>query len=292
MLRTLLILAGVFFVMLIVSGSLAGWLGGFFEPGSRECYLAQSAVQALVAFIGTAVVTTRLATGRPWVFLGVTQRVSVMPFVGVVIVYLLGLPFLNQLIYYNSLMSLPSWLEPVERFMREMEEINGAVTNTILRGTSVSTLLSGILIIGVLTGLAEEFLFRGTLQRTLDMNPRMGQWAIWIAAVIFSAVHMQFYGFFPRLLLGAFFGYLLYSTDSIWPGVFAHAFNNSLVVVSAWLQQLHPSWPEADMLGVATEGFPLAGFISLAALTGFLILFYRRFFFILPNRKPLRYGRI
>lgn len=290
MLRTLLILAGVFFVILIVSGSLATWLGGYFEPGSRECYLAQSAVQALVAFVGTAIVTARLATGKPWIFLGVRQRVSVLPFIGVVIVYLLAMPFLNQLIYYNTLMTFPSWLEPVETFMREMEETNAAVTAVMLHGTSVWDLVSGILVIGVLTGLGEEFLFRGTLQRALDINPRMGQWAIWIAAFIFSAVHLQFYGFLPRLLLGAFFGYLLYSTGSIWPGVFAHALNNSIVVASAWLQQRHPGWPEAEKLGVATEGFPVVATVSLLLSAGFLIIFYRRFFFILPNRKPIRYG--
>ena len=30
--------------------------------------------------------------------------------------------------------------------------------------------------------------------------------AIWVTAIIFSALHMQFYGFLPRMLLGVFCG--------------------------------------------------------------------------------------
>lgn len=278
MLRTLLILMCTFFVMMIVSGSLAAWFGGYFEPGSRSCYLAQSAVQAFVGFIGTAVLTAKFSTPHPWEFLGVTERISWRPFCGVVIVFILALPFLNQLIYYNSQMSLPESMAGIERYMREMEEINGKFTEIILSTSSTGGLISGILIIGVLTGLAEELLFRGALQNTLSCDRVMGQWAIWIAAVIFSAVHLQFFGFFPRLLLGAFFGYILYSTGSIWPGVFAHALNNSLVVVTSWLQHHNPEMPDADTLGVVTQGFPVWGTISLVATSLFFIFCYKWFF--------------
>lgn len=58
---------------------------------------------------------------------------------------------------------------------------------------------------------------------------------MWATAFIFSAVHLQFFGFFPRLLMGAFFGYMVLWTGSIWASVFAHALNNSLVVINYWM---------------------------------------------------------
>jgi hypothetical protein len=89
-----------------------------------------------------------------------------------------------------------------------------------------------ILIIGVLTGLAEELFFRGALQG-LFFSTRINRHAIiWIVAIIFSALHFQFYGFIPRMLLGAYFGYLVWWSGSLWTSVAIHALNNSIVAVS------------------------------------------------------------
>lgn len=278
MLRTLLILMGVFFVMVILSGSLGSWLSVYFVPESRECYLLQSAVQAVVGFVATAVITSRLCSTDPKGFLGMRLNPGWRPFVGVVVMYLLCMPFLNQLIYWNAGMKLPEAFAGVERYMREMEELNGKISEIILSSDSIGGMISGVLIIGVLTGFAEEILFRGTLQNALCRNSKIRVWGVWIAAAIFSAVHLQFFGFFPRLLLGAFFGYLLYSTGSLWPGVFAHALNNSIVVVSMWLQHRDPTFPDMGMIGVSETGFPLLATVSLVATVMFIIYGYGYFF--------------
>lgn len=278
MMTALLILVCAFFVMIIVSGSMALWIGGYFAPGSRASYLAQSAVQALVGFIGTALISAYFISKTPLSFLGLTQRVGLLPFFGVIIVYILALPCLNQLIYYNTLLRFPESLHSLEVYLRDLEDLNGKITEVILGTQSVGGLISGILIVGLLTGLAEELLFRGTLQRSLGIDRKFGQWAIWITAVIFSAVHMQFYGFFPRLLLGAFFGYLLYSTGSLWPGVFAHALNNSIVVTTAWIEKKYSFGIAADTIGVVEEGFPTWAILSLILTTAFFFTCYNRFF--------------
>lgn len=264
--------------MLIVSGSLATWLGQYFPASSRPFYLMQSVVQATVAFIGTAIITAWIIGRRPFQYLRLTQSVTWRPFLGVVIVYILAMPFLNQLIYYNSLLKLPEALSGIEEYMRDMEDLNSKLTQVILTTDTIGGLITGILIVGVLTGIGEEFLFRGTLQRSLNIDPRFRQWSIWIAAFIFSAVHFQFFGFFPRLLLGAFFGYLLYSTGSLWPAIFAHALNNSIVVVSYWLSAHDGTMTDIDTLWVVKEGFPTTPFISLLATAIFFAFGYKWFF--------------
>lgn len=79
--------------------------------------------------------------------------------------------------------------------------------------------------------ITEEFFFRGALQRLIGKWNPNPHFVIWSAAILFSAFHLQFYGFIPRMLLGAYLGYLLLWTRSIWIPVFAHFINNATAVI-------------------------------------------------------------
>lgn len=100
--------------------------------------------------------------------------------------------------------------------MQTQEALAEQLTNTLLAGDGLLTFLSNLVVMALMAGITEEFLFRGALQRII------GQWTanhhivIWSAAILFSAFHLQFYGFLPRMLLGAYFGYLLYWSRNIW----------------------------------------------------------------------------
>lgn len=132
----------------------------------------------------------------------------------------------------NKQMELPSFLAPLEEWMRRQEKIAEDLTLSLLAGKSIFTLLANLVVIALAASVTEEFLFRGALQRIFGQwfnNPHI---VIWTAAFIFSAFHMQFFGFLPRLLLGAYFGYLLYWSRNIWVPVFAHFANNAFAVIS------------------------------------------------------------
>ena len=114
----------------------------------------------------------------------------------------------------------------------------------LMQETSWGALAVNVLIVGVAAGFSEELLFRGAFQRLLTTGGMNRHLAVWAVAFVFSAVHMQFFGFFPRLLLGAYFGYLLLWTRNIWVPVAAHTLNNTIYVVTAWIQQrCHPGLP-------------------------------------------------
>ena len=116
-------------------------------------------------------------------------------------------------------------------------EAGKALSQQILQFGSVGDMLAMLLIVGVLTGIGEEFVFRGIVQRLLLEKLRNSHAAVWIAAFLFSAIHFQFYGFVPRMLLGAFFGYLLVWSGNIWLPVAAHALNNSFAVLDAYFSE-------------------------------------------------------
>jgi len=211
-------------------------------------------------------------------FLGISESIGVRPFIGIVIVYILALPAMNQLIIWNENISFPEWASGMEATLRSWEKTNGDVAAVALSASGFMEMIAGVAVIGILTGFSEELFFRGAMQNIFrDSGVGRGT-AVWITAIIFSAVHFQFFGFFPRLLMGVFFGYLIMWTGSLWPSVFAHALNNSIVVVSTWICG-DSSSGMIENFGTTTDGaFPWVAVFSLVATVIFFIQL-RDFFF-------------
>ncbi len=149
-----------------------------------------------------------------------------------------SLPVIEWMAIWNQQMVLPDWLKPLEEWMRAKEDEATRLTLAFLKVNNAGDYLINLVVIALLPAIGEEFLFRGAIQRSFKRmfaNPHI---AIWVAAFIFSAIHMQFFGFLPRLLLGAMFGYVYWWTGSIWYAVFAHFLNNGYAVTMAWYMQV------------------------------------------------------
>ena len=173
-------------------------------------------------------------------------------------------------------MILPDALSEFEEWCRAMEEQAEELTTGLLNSTGLFPTIINILLIGVLTGIGEEFFFRGGLQRMMlwcKVNPHA---AIWITATVFSAIHFQFFGFVPRLLLGAFFGYLYWWSGNIWVNSFAHALNNSLVIVSTWCINKGYLSEKFDMFGVSEGGLPVFAIISAILVSAIIFMLCKR----------------
>jgi uncharacterized protein len=152
-------------------------------------------------------------------------------FLNLLIIQLLLTPINGWIQKQNENMKLPSFLSDFEKFIKSMEENLEELTNFLTTFSNNYQLIAAILVIGVIAGIGEELLFRGLIQRKLYQFAKNHHLAIWITAFIFSAIHLQFYGFFPRMFLGALFGYFYFWTGNIWVPILAHVFNNSLAVV-------------------------------------------------------------
>lgn len=140
-------------------------------------------------------------------------------------------PTISLLGLINEQMELPAFMAPVEQWMRAQEDLMEQLTKIMLGNDNPLTLLANLIVIAAAAGVTEEFLFRGALQRIIGKWTSNHHIIIWGAAILFSAFHLQFYGFIPRLILGAYFGYLLVWTRSIWIPVFAHFTNNAFAVI-------------------------------------------------------------
>ncbi|MDR1373121.1 MAG: CPBP family intramembrane metalloprotease [Dysgonamonadaceae bacterium] len=147
---------------------------------------------------------------------------------------LVALPALNFVTSINQQITLPPSLKAFEDFIRTMEEQATELISLILNSDKIGILILNILIIAVMAAIGEEFLFRGILQNIFAKAINNQHIVIWTVAIIFSAIHLQFLGFLPRMLLGAYLGYLLFYTKSLWIPVIAHFTNNFTAVTVSW----------------------------------------------------------
>lgn len=228
-------------------------------------------IQDIVLFVFPAIVTALVVTRYPARLLAVDRAPSLPLSLIALAALFASIPFFNMVVAWNEAVQLP---ESIAAPMKAAEENAAELSKLLMSGTTVGSLIVSVLIVGVLAGFSEELFFRGTLQRLLTSGKGAPHLAIWVTAFIFSAIHFQFYGFVPRLLLGAFFGYCLYWTGSVWVPVILHVVNNSSVVVNTWLiDRGTVSTDLGDEFSTASD-WPYA-LVSLALTVGLIYLLRR-----------------
>lgn len=196
-------------------------------------------------------------------------------FVRALVLFFVALPLLNQTIWWNENLPVPD--SGIWQQLRQWEEAAADATRTMLGGESIGSMIACVLIVGVLTGFCEEVFFRGAVQRTLTMCGMGPQVAIWMTAAIFSLLHFQFFGFVPRLLLGALFGYMLLYSKSVWVPAAMHALNNSAVVVTTRLANRGAADADSfEMFGVAKTGVPLTALASAILIAAIISIWKKK----------------
>ena len=202
-------------------------------------------------------------------YLKFTPIRSSLMWLGVILLMPLALPAVNWLKSLNDMVVLPHFMSGVELWMQQMEHQSELLTEKFLSVSSYSALALNLLVMAAIPALGEELFFRGILQTVLGekLNRHL---AVWITAFIFSAIHLQFYGFLPRFLLGAALGYLFLFSGSIWASIVAHFINNALAVLLFFLT--FNGYLTFDMDALGTQNTWWLGFLSLTLVC---LLFYR-----------------
>ncbi|AFL83877.1 putative metal-dependent membrane protease [Belliella baltica DSM 15883] len=253
------------------------------NPNARIALLFVQGLGAGLGFFFAALLIAKLIDKANLGWKQQLQRFRFTSLMIMIMVMLGGMLFNSLLIDWNSNVHFPEFLSGLEVKMRAMEDAAMDLTKYITDFDSFPEFLMGVLVIGVCAGLGEEFFFRGVLQPKLHAYTGNAHVGIWLTAFIFSAIHFQFYGFFPRMLLGAIFGYLyLYSGSLIYP-IVAHILNNTVTVILVYLNKLGKvnfDIEEADEVSI-----PLA-------LLGLLILLLGLRIFKEKNKTQITNGEL
>ncbi len=264
---------------LMGAGLIVASIGTIFLPFIGQGILSMLMLQDILAFIVPAVVFMMIVYHRPLHAMCLDRAPGLVSMLVVLAFFIISLPAMNWLVDMNQSMTLPSWMSGLETWMRATEDAAAETTEQLLDIHTVGELLACVFVVGFMAGLSEEILFRGAMLRTMQ-DSRLGTHAVvWIVAIVFSAIHMQFYGFIPRLLLGLWLGYLLVWTRSLWVPIIAHTLNNSTVVVFSYLSNKGVvSEDFVDKLGLPAAGsFPWLALLSVTACLA-LALWSHRYF--------------
>ena len=180
-----------------------------------------------------------------------------------VVLMLVALPAINLLAHINEQMALPAFLEPLEAWMKTQEETAKNLTDQFMHVTTFGGLIINLLLMAVLPAISEELTFRGVLMNLFKVKGEsVPHLAIWCSAILFSAIHLQFYGFVPRMLMGALFGYMLVWTGSLWTPILMHFTNNAMAVI-LYFVSLRAGWDIEMMDAIGTNDTLWLGVVSM-----------------------------
>ena len=228
-------------------------------------------IQSIGVFIVPPFILGWLFHGKIIEYLYLNRSVNFESVLLVLVLSFAASPLINFIGEINASMQFPEWMSGIENWMKNAEENAAELTEAFLKVETTGGLLFNIFMIAFLPAIGEELLFRGVIQRIFTNWTKNHHWGIWISAILFSALHMQFYGFIPRMLLGVLFGYLLVWSGSMWLPIIAHFINNGVAVVVMFLIDKGLLNPELEVIGSTSDSYYLAA-ISLVLVSVFLFM--------------------
>ena len=238
-------------------------------------------LQTIALFLLPSLMLAYLCAQAPFGWLQLDKKVNWKVCLWAIGIMLVALPAINLLAHLNQQMVLPTWLSGVEEWMKSKEAEAEWLTKQFMSATTIGGLLVNLFLMAVLPAVSEEITFRGVLQQlfqgskvSMIQASKVPHLAIWCTAIIFSAIHMQFYGFIPRMLLGALFGYMFVWTGSLWVPMLMHFVNNGMAVLLYYIAN-RAAWDMDKVDAVGTGNTLWLGVVSLV-LTIVGIYMFRR----------------
>jgi membrane protease YdiL (CAAX protease family) len=227
-------LIGQIIAVIIFAATSANPFGNMvFNPLEQPVRTIQTAqfFTAVFTFLLPACITAWICSDRPKAYLSIQAFPDISLSAVICLTTLLLTPTVSLTGYFNSHMHLPESMAAIEEWIKSTEEVAEALVRKMISDKGVVTFIINLFVIAVVAAVTEEFLFRGALLHIVRQKIKNHHAAIWIVAILFSAIHLQFYGFIPRMILGAYLGYLVYWTKNIWVPIFAHFSHNAFAFI-------------------------------------------------------------
>lgn len=190
------------------------------------------------------------------------------------------IPHLNNILYctviilvaFNFVMLL-MWINqqiPLTEAMIKGEEMAAEMTKNLLILDSRWELVITLFAVAVTPAIGEELMFRGILQPTFEKLFKNGHVAVWLSAILFSAIHFQMQGFIPRMFLGAILGYFYLWSRNLWVPIFAHFVFNGSQVLGKYFNKVEIETPNIEFSEII-----IPSLVSLMFLLGLGYLFWK-----------------
>lgn len=149
---------------------------------------------------------------------------------GAILIFAIS-PFVSFTSMLNEQISFPSFLSNIESYFRNQQIQSEKFATLFLRDNTGKDLIINLFIVGVLAAISEELFFRGVLLNILLERIKNIHLAIFTCAILFSALHQEFYALLPRTILGMALGYAYVYSRSLWVPILMHFVNNASAVI-------------------------------------------------------------
>lgn len=202
------------------------------NPAYTNVMQVLQAINAVIGFLLPAVVVATILNRKPMKLLGFPGKIE-FPQIGLVIaITVLGLFVSSSLAYLNEIIPIPhSW----EITFQKWENNYNEQIKAIIQLQDFKDYVIALGLMAFLPALCEEALFRGGFQNFLTRSTRMPWLSIIIVSIIFSAVHISFYGFLSRFFLGMMLGIIYQYSGRIWLNILAHFINNAVALTAVYI---------------------------------------------------------
>ena len=228
------------------------------DPKLIEAFKSMQVIYTLIGFLLPALVYSWITFNyRSLYFLGFGPSQKFNFYILAILLMIISLPLAYWFGQLNEHMPLAKWMIDAEKDASKQME-------AFVKTNSTREIMLNLLIIGLIPAICEEACFRGALQRIL-INISKSPWiGITLAAVFFSAFHMQFEGFLPRMFLGMMLGALYWYSGSLWVSITAHFFNNaSQLIMIVYYPQLADENPTVPVYAAVASALVVWGILLL-----------------------------
>jgi len=209
---------------------------------------AQAFSSVILFVLPTFLYAAYTFTGKRMYFLGFKQAEHANMYILAALCVVLAFPFVSFLGELNQRINLPS-------SMVEMENKASGQMEAFFKSRKPIDVFINVIVIGLLPAICEELFFRGALQRILIQITRSPWAGIIITGFLFSALHLQFQGFLPRMFLGIVLGILYEYSGSLWTCILAHFVNNAAQVIAvSFAPKFIDTNPDMPMLASIASG--------------------------------------
>ncbi|MDR2907382.1 MAG: CPBP family intramembrane metalloprotease [Bacteroidales bacterium] len=176
-------------------------------------------------------------------------------------------PFAVYMQKINEAMTFPESMAGIEQFLRNMEQQAEAVMMRMVSGTSPTDLALALLNMAILPAICEELFFRGVVLNNLMKRTSRIHSSVWLSAILFSFIHFQFYGFLPRLIMGAVLGYAFVLSKSLWVPILLHFLKNATVTGTDYLDNTNRISQDPHTMDTKTATLWMAVLSLIASIT-------------------------
>ena len=262
---------------LIIIGLILGTVIGFAyvfitksNPQDLNALRFMQISSQLFTFVFPPIAYAFLVKEKPVNALGLKNSKILWFLIGTAMIFAI-MPLNSILAEWNAGLTLPDSMSKIESLMKQMQESATAMIEKFVSVDTIGGLILNLFMIAGLAALGEELLFRSIIQTSLIKICKNAHVGILIASAIFSFIHLEFYGFVPRLILGMLLGYMFYFSGSIWIPMLMHFLNNGTVVLIYFLNNKGITNIDVDTFGQTSIPVLIVSIVVMIALFLFSI---------------------